>query len=54
VKLDNGKTFKAASKQLAALFEIPEVKKHLSDQRIRWTFNLEKAPWWGRVLRETN
>ena len=39
VKSDNGKTFKAASKQLAALFEIPQVKKYLSDQRIRWTFN---------------
>ena len=40
VKSDNGKTIKAASKQLAALFEIPEVKKYLSDQSIRWTFNL--------------
>lgn len=47
VKSDNGKTFKAASKQLVALFDCPEVKKYLSDQRIRWTFNLEKAPWWG-------
>jgi hypothetical protein len=47
VKSDNRKTFKAASKQLAALFEIPEVKKYLSDQSIRWIFNLEKAPWWG-------
>ncbi|CAB4040094.1 E3 ubiquitin- ligase DZIP3 [Paramuricea clavata] len=47
VKSNNGKTFKAASKQLPALFEIPEVKKYLSDQRIRWTFNLEKAAWWG-------
>ena len=47
VKSDNGKTFKAASKQLVALFEIPEVKKYLSGQRVRWTFNLEKAPWWG-------
>lgn len=35
------------SKRLVALFAIPEVKKYFIDQRIRWTFNLEKAPWWG-------
>jgi hypothetical protein len=58
VKSDNEKTFKAASKQLEALFEIPEVKKYLSDQRIRWKFNLEKAPWWGgffeRLIKSVN
>ena len=47
VKSDNGKTFKSAAKSLQALFDLPTVREHFEQQRIRWTFNLEKAPWWG-------
>ena len=47
VKSDNGKTFKSAAKSLQALFDLPTVREHFEQQRIKWTFNLEKAPWWG-------
>ena len=44
---DNAKTFKAASKELKLLYEHPEVQAFLTEKRITWRFNLEKAPWWG-------
>ena len=44
---DNAKTFKAASKELRALMNDPQVKKFFCQQRTKWSFNLEKAPWWG-------
>ena len=54
---DNGKTFKAASRIIAKIFSDDEVQKHFSDQRISWTFNLERAPWWGgffeRLIKST-
>ncbi|XP_065182497.1 uncharacterized protein LOC135813325 [Sycon ciliatum] len=47
VKSDNGKTFKAAARLLRDLHVEPETKSYLQAKNIRWTFNLEKAPWWG-------
>ena len=47
INSDNGKTFKAASKMLTALFNSPEVRRHLANKGVKWTFNLERAPWWG-------
>jgi hypothetical protein len=47
VVLDNAKTFKAASKELMTLMRDPQVKKYFLQQRMQWSFNLEKAPWWG-------
>lgn len=44
---DNAKTFKAASKELLTLMRDPQVKKYFLQQRMQWSFNLEKAPWWG-------
>jgi hypothetical protein len=44
---DNAKTFKAASKKLKALMNDPQVKKYFWQQRTKWSFNLEKAPWLG-------
>ena len=44
---DNAKTFISAAKKLSALFDLPEVKGYLSSRKIEWSFNLEKAPWWG-------
>ena len=29
------------------IFNDVEVQEHFSTQRIKWTFNLERAPWWG-------
>ena len=32
---------------LTDLSNHPEVETFLADQRVIWSFNLEKAPWWG-------
>ena len=47
---DNAKTFKAAAKTLTKALEGPEAKHYFSDVNVRWSFNLEKAPWWGGVF----
>ena len=47
MKSDNAKTFQSASKTLSALFDLPEVSRYMSGQGVCWSFNLEKAPWWG-------
>ena len=44
---DNSKTFKSASKIIQGVLNEPEVKKHFTELHVEWTFNLEKAPWWG-------
>jgi len=44
---DNAKTFKSASKRLSRLLDIPEVQNHLLLHNVKWSFILEKAPWWG-------
>ena len=44
---DNGKTFKSAAKLIRQVFEDSTVKAHLSNHQVQWTFNLERAPWWG-------
>ena len=47
---DNAKTFKAPAKTLEAVLKRPEVKCFFSHINVKWTFNLERAPWWGRVF----
>ena len=47
---DNAKTFKAAAKTLRNMFKDPEVQSYLSQSCVQWSFNLEKAPWWGGVF----
>lgn len=51
--LDNGKTFKVASKYL----KDGAVQEYLSGHGITWQFNVERAPWWGgafeRMVRST-
>ena len=32
---------------LRALFNSPTVRRHLANKGIKWTFNRERAPWWG-------
>eukprot|EP00795_Rhopilema_esculentum_P015986 gene15986-7318_t len=44
---DNAKTFKAASKQLQAMLKSTEVRTYCNSRRIKWYFNLAKAPWCG-------
>ena len=47
IKSDNSATFKLAAKTLSVLFKLPEVTAYLLSHRIKWSFNLERAPWWG-------
>ena len=44
---DNATTFKSTSKELEKIMSDPSVMEHLAKERIKWSYNLEKAPWWG-------
>lgn len=54
---DNGKTFKGAAKFLRRIAKQPEVQRYLDKFSVQWTFNVERAPWWGglfeRLVRST-
>ena len=43
---DNAKTFKAASRNLSRLFDLPDAQTFLVNRRVSLTFNLERTPWW--------
>ena len=47
---DNAKTFKAAAKLIKTIFTQKEVQDYLTNFGVEWTFNLEKAPWWGGLF----
>ena len=47
---DNGRTFKPAAREITRIFNDPGVKEHFAKEHMKWTFNLEKAPWWGGVF----
>ena len=47
---DNGRTFKAANNMLSSILNHPAVKDYLKGLQTHWTFNLEKAPWWGGIF----
>ena len=47
---DNGRTFKGAAKFLERIARHPEVRRHLDSVRVQWTFNVERAPWWGGIF----
>jgi len=47
---DNGKTFKAAARYVRSLFDHPKLQCYTSNAGIEWSFNLEKAPWWGGIF----
>ena len=47
---DNAKTFKATAKLIKAILGQKEVRDYLSLVRVEWSFNLEKAPWWGGIF----
>ena len=44
---DNAKTFKSASKELEKIMNDPSVIRHFTQERIKWSYNLGKASWWG-------
>ena len=54
---DNGKAFKSAARILRRIMSHEVVRRHLSDLGVEWSFNIEKAPWWGgifeRMIRST-
>ena len=49
---DNGKTFVAAAQIIDSVLKCPEVQQHFASMKVKWIFNLEKAPWWVAFLRE--
>ena len=54
---DNGKTFKGAARIIRRILTHKDVQQHLAGLRVEWTFNVERAPWWGgmfeRLVRST-
>ena len=47
---DNGNTFKSAAREIKRLMNDTEVKQYFAKARMKWCFNLEKAPWWGGIF----
>ena len=47
---DNAKTFKTAARIVVATMETSTVKEYFSNIGIKWSFNLERAPWWGGMF----
>ena len=44
---DNTKPFKSADKVISSTLTDPAVKRFFVDLQLKWSFNLEKAPWQG-------
>jgi hypothetical protein len=44
---ENAKTFRSASKEIQALSRSQDVLSRLANNRITWTFIVERATWWG-------
>jgi len=47
---DNGKTFKSAAKSISTMLRDSVVQGHSAGKGVQWSFNLEKAPWWGGLF----
>ncbi len=47
---NNAITFKSAAKMISATLRHPDVQRYFADIGIKWSFNLEKAPWWGGIF----
>lgn len=45
-----GKTFKSVAREITRVSNDPGVKQYLAKARMKWTFNLERAPWWGGIF----
>ena len=48
---DNGKTFRAASKYIKAVFADHVIEEYLAGLGCAWIFNVEYAPWWGGAFK---
>ena len=51
---NNGKTFRGSSKEIVKIARSKEVLRYLAINGVSWSFIVEKAPWWGRLLGEIN
>jgi len=47
---ENGKTFKAAAKAIYTLSSHHDVQGYSANIGVEWSFNLERAPWWGGIF----
>jgi hypothetical protein len=47
---DNAKTFKGAARLIQELMNHPNINHYLSEYKMQWTFNVERAPWWGGIF----
>ena len=47
---DNGSTFKSAARVLQKIVADNTVSQYLGSRKIKWSFNIEKAPWWGGIF----
>ena len=45
---DNGRTFVRAAKWIREVMKDERLHNYLSTKKIKWQFNLSRAPWWGR------
>ena len=44
---DNRRSFVGAARSLKQVQSDEKVQSYLSNERITWSFNLSRAPWWG-------
>ena len=44
---DNAKTFKFVARKLKGIFSSPALQKYFAEQRVKWHFYVERAPWHG-------
>ena len=47
---DNGKTFKSAAAIITRTLKDPKLRRAFENLRVKWAFNLEKAPWQGGIF----
>lgn len=47
---DNAKTFKSAARIFREIMSHKDANYYLEGAKIKWSFNIEKTPWWGGVF----
>lgn len=50
VRIISAKTFKAAARTVSATMMTSPIIDYMSNIGVKWSFNLEKAPWLGGVF----
>ena len=51
---DHGKSFKRTHKEMESIYKSARVKKFLDQNRIKWNFYTERAPWMGGFIERLN